>query len=344
MVARFIATAAPKLHKTAWAELVEIDPRLRRRCLFKDGVFLVETEREAADFVDAVVTADPIFVKHIMPVQAEVELTEAMDRDLAILEAAVLELDPVGAGDPFSVQCRRVGPGTDYRAKDIEVQIGTCLEALGGVPRFSDWSAAIDERQQVVSVFLFGRWGYVGCSPASDNLNEHCDEYRIFSRHARTVSRAEFKLLEALRKFRLQVAGGRALDLGAAPGGWTKVLADKGMEVVAIDPAPLDPAVAALLGVTYVQSKAEEYQGAGEFDLLVNDMNIDPEESAKLMVAMAPWLKAGCRAVLTVKLVVRRPDRLLARTAAALVPAYKIERVKHLFHNRLEVTVLLRRR
>ena len=344
MTALFIATATPELQKTAWGELLAVDVDLRRRRLFKDGVFMVETDWQGLAFAAAVGQADPIFVKHIMPVQRQVELGGEMEADLAALEAAVLELEPLPEGAPFSVQCRRVGPAADYRAKDVEVRIGTRLEALGGVPCFSDMNAQVDPDQQVVSLFLFGGRGYVGCSPAGANLNDHCDEYRIFSRHARSVSRAEFKLLEALRKFRLQVAGGRALDLGAAPGGWTKVLADRGMEVVAIDPGQLLPEVVALPGVTHLQIKAEEYQGDGAFDLLVNDMNMDPEDSAQLMVDMAPWLKAGSRAVLTVKLVVRRPDRLLARTAAVLEPAYEIERVKHLFHNRLEVTILLRRR
>ncbi|NKB65727.1 MAG: hypothetical protein GKR89_01580 [Candidatus Latescibacteria bacterium] len=344
MTSLFIATATPELQKIAWGELVAVDADLRRRGLFKDGVFMVESGLEGQAFAQAVVAADPIFVKHIMPVQRQVELGGAMEADLAALEGAVLELEPLPTGAPFSVQCRRVGPAADYRAKDVEVRLGMRLEELGGVPRFSDMDAQVDPKQQVVSIFLFGSRGYVGRSAAGENLNDHCDEYRIFSRHARAVSRAEFKLLEALRKFGLQVNGGRAIDLGAAPGGWTKVLADRGMEVVAIDPGQLLPVVTALPGVTYVQGKAEDYEGDGEFDLLVNDMNMDPEDSAKLMVDMAPWLKQGSQAVLTVKLVIRNPDRLLENTRQVLEPAYAIERIKHLFHNRLEVTVLLRRR
>lgn len=37
-----------------------------------------------------------------------------------------------------------------------------------------------------------------------------------------------------------------ALDLGAAPGGWTAQLAGLGYSVIAIDPAKLDAGIAAL--------------------------------------------------------------------------------------------------
>ncbi|MCE9624773.1 MAG: RlmE family RNA methyltransferase [Deltaproteobacteria bacterium] len=55
-------------------------------------------------------------------------------------------------------------------------------------------------------------------------------------------SRASFKIEEMIQKHRLVKAGDRVLDLGAAPGGWTVILAKaigpKGL-VLAIDLAPL---------------------------------------------------------------------------------------------------------
>ncbi len=56
------------------------------------------------------------------------------------------------------------------------------------------------------------------------------------------ISRAEFKLLEALEVFGVSLPSrGRALDLGAAPGGWTRLLLEASLSVVAVDPANLDP-------------------------------------------------------------------------------------------------------
>jgi 23S rRNA (uridine2552-2'-O)-methyltransferase len=68
-------------------------------------------------------------------------------------------------------------------------------------------------------------------------------------------SRAAFKLIEIIERDRLCRSGSVVLDLGAAPGGWTQVVAPlvgaKGL-VIAIDLLPMDP----LPGVTFIQGDA----------------------------------------------------------------------------------------
>jgi 23S rRNA (uridine2552-2'-O)-methyltransferase len=55
-------------------------------------------------------------------------------------------------------------------------------------------------------------------------------------------SRAAFKLAELDDRFHLIRRGGRVVDLGAAPGGWTQVAALRGAGlVVAVDLLPMDP-------------------------------------------------------------------------------------------------------
>ena len=65
-------------------------------------------------------------------------------------------------------------------------------------------------------------------------------------------SRAYLKLWEGLlRVGRWPGPGDRCIDLGASPGGWTWLLSELGASVVAVDKAPLDPAVAARHGVSW---------------------------------------------------------------------------------------------
>ena len=48
-------------------------------------------------------------------------------------------------------------------------------------------------------------------------------------------SRAAFKLLQLDQKYNLIYNGLTAVDLGAAPGGWSQVIVKKGGSVVAVD-------------------------------------------------------------------------------------------------------------
>lgn len=93
-------------------------------------------------------------------------------------------------------------------------------------------------------------------------------------------SRASYKLLEIDRRDRLLKPGMTAVDLGAAPGGWTQVLAerigDQGM-IVASDILEMDP----VPGVTFLkgdfteESVLEDMLAALEgraVDLIVSDM------------------------------------------------------------------------
>jgi 23S rRNA (uridine2552-2'-O)-methyltransferase len=61
-------------------------------------------------------------------------------------------------------------------------------------------------------------------------------------------SRAAFKLAELDDRFRLIRPGARAVDLGAAPGGWTQVSLQRGAgRVVAVDLLPMDPVPGAVI-------------------------------------------------------------------------------------------------
>jgi len=64
-------------------------------------------------------------------------------------------------------------------------------------------------------------------------------------------SRAAYKLAEIDDKYRLLKPGGRVVDLGAAPGGWSEIAARRvgtGGRVVAIEAAPRNAASAACCG------------------------------------------------------------------------------------------------
>ena len=76
------------------------------------------------------------------------------------------------------------------------------------------------------------------------------DPYVSEARKQGYRSRAAFKLLQLDEKFHLLKPGGKVVDLGAAPGGWTQVAVDRVGQtgkVIGIDLLPTDavPGVAA---------------------------------------------------------------------------------------------------
>jgi 23S rRNA (cytidine2498-2'-O)-methyltransferase len=147
-------------------------------------------------------------------------------------------------------------------------------------------------------------------------------------------SRAYLKLWEACTLLGAWPGPGeRCIDLGAAPGGWTWVAASLGARVTAVDRAPLDPAVAALPGVSAIAGNA--FTHAPEpVDWLLSDVIAYP---ARLLELVQAWMEAGAarRIVCTIKL-----QGATDHAAVAGFSAIPGGRVAHLFHNKHELTFL----
>ncbi len=153
-------------------------------------------------------------------------------------------------------------------------------------------------------------------------------------------SRAYLKLWEALALWRRWPHPGETcLDFGASPGGWTWALARLGARVIAVDKAPLEPAIAAMPGVTVLRQSAfaivpERWRAEnGVADWLVCDVVAYPKRILRLLRA---WIAAGAarRIVCTLKFQ-GEGDHAVADEAAAIPGAS----VRHLWHNRHELTV-----
>jgi len=150
-------------------------------------------------------------------------------------------------------------------------------------------------------------------------------------------NRAYLKLWEALTLARRRPAPGeRCLDLGASPGGWTWVLAKLGVQVIAVDKAPLDPAIAALPGVEErrLSAFALEPDDAGAVDWLFSDIVCYPERLYRLVER---WLASGRvrNFVCTIKFQGETDHETAQRFAR--IPG---SRVMHLHHNKHELTWL----
>ena len=162
----------------------------------------------------------------------------------------------------------------------------------------------------------------------------------------RFVSRAEYKLLEAFESFEIPTDGIKdALDLGAAPGGWTKALAERGAFVVSVDPNRLDPSLRQEKRIKYYPMTAERYHKLDtteRFDMIVDDMKLDPDKSLAIVKRFYGRLNAGGYAIVTLKLPHGFCYKTIRGFLAGAAP-FEIIGARQLFHNRSEVTLALRK-
>lgn len=197
----------------------------------------------------------------------------------------------------------------------------------------------------VLSIVVVDNIAYMGVSPASENLSP----YPFGRKHFRepVPNRAGLKLMEALDTFGIYLRkDSHALDLGAAPGAWTSILRKRDLRVTAIAPDDMYPNLQADPCVQHFRMTAEDYLGKcyEDFDLIVNDMKMDAQDSARMMLGYAPFLRENGVAIMTLKLRMRRTARVLDHSYRLLRKQYKIIQVRQLVSNKKEVTLFLRKK
>ncbi|MBS0556301.1 MAG: 23S rRNA (cytidine(2498)-2'-O)-methyltransferase RlmM [Proteobacteria bacterium] len=158
------------------------------------------------------------------------------------------------------------------------------------------------------------------------------------SRSTLKLEEAFLTLLDDNERTRWLTAGMSAVDLGAAPGGWTYQLVRRSIRVAAIDNGPMDRALMDSGLVTHRREDGFRYRPQKIVDWLVCDMVEQPRRVAELI---AHWLQKGwCRrAIFNLKLPMKRrfdeAQQCLARVRAVAGTV----RAKQLYHDREEITV-----
>lgn len=345
---QWIVTADPDFADLAQDEVLAVDDAAQID-LLAPGVLLVTSSVDFAQLAEQWAVTPPIFVRHVCPVQTLVMLSVPADgRELdlgPLVDAVTAEILPaLHPAWTFSVQTRVLEFGA-VKPYVVNSAVADALQAAG---------LTLDVRvpMQVVSIVLTsdapGRLtAWIGASLADHNLSDWAGGMHRFAREPGQISRAEFKLLEAIDVFLLDLpARGVALDLGASPGGWTRILRKFDQYVTAVDPGDLDPRLASDPGVRHKRMTAEAYlaEGPDPFDIIVNDMRMDGRDSARLMVRYAAILYPHGWALMTLKLPGFDRRTVLDHSLAILAEAYTIAGARQLFHNRSEVTVYLRPR
>jgi 23S rRNA (cytidine2498-2'-O)-methyltransferase len=163
-------------------------------------------------------------------------------------------------------------------------------------------------------------------------------------------SRSTLKLAEAFISFlsdedraRLLRPGMRAVDLGAAPGGWTWQLAQRGLRVTAIDNGPLKGEIAGDALVEHLRVDGLTWRPPRPVDWMVCDIVLQPSRIAALVAA---WIGDDhCRrTIFNLKLPMKKRYAEVERCEGIIRDAFERRRLrytlafKQLYHDREEIT------
>jgi 23S rRNA (cytidine2498-2'-O)-methyltransferase len=201
--------------------------------------------------------------------------------------------------------------------------------------------------------FVGGRACHVGVAPVANSSPWPMGIARLRMPSA-APSRSTLKLAEAIGEFldekeraKRLAPGATAVDLGASPGGWTWQLVQREMMVTAVDNGPMD---AKLLDSGQVKHRREDgfhYRPADPVDWMVCDMVESPSRIAALV---SRWIAEGwCReSIFNLKLPMKKRWEEMLRCREIIDEALGgggyFLRLKHLYHDREEITGHLARR
>jgi len=170
---------------------------------------------------------------------------------------------------------------------------------------------------------------------------------------AEAPSRSTLKLAEAIEVFmdrseqtRLLRQGMLAVDLGAAPGGWTWQLVKRGIRVTAVDNGPMKGVLAKHPLVQHLKQDGFKYTPRKAVDWLVCDM---VEKPSKVATLIGEWFAAGLakHAIFNLKLPMKQRIAALDSALGGIRKRLDDEGInyrmmaKQLYHDREEVTVFL---
>ncbi len=253
-----------------------------------------------------------------------------------LLEAALRE-----QGKLLSNVSVRVGP----------IQAGTDLAAP---VRPSTRLGRTEESPRLHIFFPDRHRALIGTSDPLNSAAVHMGILRLKLPHD-APSRSCLKLAEAFEVFldREQQAkwlkpGMTAVDLGAAPGGWTWQLVQRGMKVIAVDNGPLKGVAAQHPAIKHLRQDGFRYRPRRPVDWVVCDMVEQPQRVAALM---AEWVAAGLssRAIFNLKLPMKKRTAALDDALDIVRGALDAKGIRYrlqarqLYHDREEVTVFLAR-
>ncbi|MCL4371704.1 hypothetical protein M1373_00060 [Candidatus Marsarchaeota archaeon] len=348
-------------------ELKSIADGIRILKYLSDSIIIAD----AVEKIDAKAVHDSTFIYKAEELLGEVSVSAGYS-DLA---EKLKEMQSEKGYASSKIEVLREAAIDQRNAKSIEVEIGTLMEKLGAAISMS--SPAV-----IFHVILCKDAAYVSAANPKDSYGATLDYFRHSNLEKgmmeKKINRAEFKLHEAVLNFDIDLSLVKSvLDIGAAPGGWSRYMLDHGIRVVAIDTGSMNYAampkgktMAVLAGkdskvaqngidvypILQIPDNIKNYDfvhladrfenirlstlvDLGPFDMVCIDVNLPSTESAIMAAVCAEALKNSGKLLLTLKMTDPNIEQNINKSAEILSGKYGSIKVKKLPHDRKELTL-----
>ncbi len=356
---KFIVFIDKRFLASGLAELKEMFGKISEDKVATDRFHIMKINRAPNGAVEAVYKERPVFIDDLIPL---IGVVDFKDGDYSkVIKFLTKELHKEKS---FKLEVMNAESVSSENAKTIEVKIGSALEGKG-------FRVDLKNPERYMYVVLNKNKAYVGKLHKDTAIDFVLDHFREENNKSKKpISRAWYKLDEAIRFFRIDISRvDHALDIGAAPGGWTAYLVKAGARTVAIDGAEMDYKNLKKVGTVAVakndaelgrldmvntdiihlkhnvnEVKKETFRKFGPFDGLFIDMNSPPADVAKIARKCADFLNKGAVLVLTVKIFGGNVEKHMKEVKSILSPKYGQIAFKKLAYNRMELTLFGRKK
>ncbi len=346
----YFAYISETFKKSSLEELKSLDADFRTVKEYRE-VLIIESEQIGLE--SKLKDINPIFIYNLLPISGVYDVDEGNYLKTIYGAFKTLKIDKTRK---MMVQCFNLNSKRTYSAKDIEVYIGENIEKEGQI-------IDIEAPQVVAFVIIIDMICYCGSIRSEDMFRSHLDPKRFYkNKFSKTVSRAELKLEEAWDEFGLGTRKGTAIDIGAAPGGWSLVLARKGIKAIAIDSGNLDLGglskqnmkVKVADGkiskqdleenhIIHIKSVYESVIGdilpVSEVGMILVDINSTPDVSVKAIAKFLPLLCKEAMLIMTIKCVTKNVSKYIKIAKEGLAANFDVKSIRYLPANRMEVTL-----
>jgi 23S rRNA (cytidine2498-2'-O)-methyltransferase len=298
----------------------------------------------AAKWVTPVLRESSIFARQLMLAQATPVALGDRDRVTPIMAAARAFL---AANQVRSVCAVWLEHPDTNEGKSLS-KLGMALQGLVST-QLEDAGLLFEKSPHRLHVFLTDK----GCAWLGLSDVRHSSSWPMGIPRLRmpsdAPSRSTLKLAEAIHVFlgdedeRLFQPDMRAVDLGAAPGGWTWQLIHRGLHVIAIDNGDLRGELIDNAMVRHLREDGFKYRPKKPVDWMVCDMVESPSRIARLV---GLWLSEGWarHVIFNLKLPMKKRFEEVERCSLIIDEALgdrasrAVLRIKQLYHDREEVT------